>query len=79
MINAKPNSKNTFIQYVSDENIGFCIKAPAHDNEANKELQRHLGEVFGLKPREIFLEQGLKCPSKVVCLPSDKITIKRVH
>ena len=43
IINAKPNSKNTMVQYVDNENIGFCIKAPAHDNEANKELQRYLG------------------------------------
>jgi hypothetical protein len=32
MVNAKPNSKNTMVQYIDNVNIGFCIKAPAHDN-----------------------------------------------
>jgi uncharacterized protein YggU (UPF0235/DUF167 family) len=36
IINAKPNSKQTMVQYVENQNIGLCIKAPAHDNEANK-------------------------------------------
>ena len=67
------------VQYVDNENVGFCIKAPAHDNEANKELQRYLGEIFGIKPKEISLEQGSKCPSKIVCISSEKITIQKVY
>lgn len=33
ILNAKPNSTCTMVQYIDNENIGFHIKAPAHDNK----------------------------------------------
>lgn len=79
VINAKPNSKVSQLQDISEEGIGVNIAAPPKEGEANEELLSFLGELLGVKKSSLDLDRGGKSRSKLVVLTESGYTAEEVY
>jgi len=79
VINAKPNSKVSQLQEITEEGIGVNVAAPPREGEANEELLSFIGEVLALKKSSIDLDRGGKSRSKLVVLSDSGYTVEEVY
>lgn len=79
VINAKPNSKVSQLQDISEEAIGINIAAPPKEGEANEELLSFLGDLLSLKKNSLDLDRGGKSRNKLVVLTESGYSAEEVY
>lgn len=60
-----PGARRSEIVDASGSTLRIRLAAPAHDGKANAELQRYLGEVFGVRRSAVSLVRGERHRDKV--------------
>ena len=63
-LHVKPGSKIRQI-FVSHDQLGMAIDAPAREGEANAEVVKYLAEILGVKKSDLGLVAGGKSRDKV--------------
>jgi uncharacterized protein (TIGR00251 family) len=65
-VHAKPRARRTEILGVKDGALHVAVAAPPVEGEANAELARLLGELFGVPIRDVAVVAGQSGKRKVV-------------
>ena len=65
-INVRPNSKNLFVQKISENEYKIHLKKPALNGKANEELIDVLSNFFGVKKNSVKVIRGFTGKKKVV-------------
>jgi len=65
-INVRPNSKNLFVQKISENEYIIHLKHQAKDGKANEELVDVLSDFFGVKKSSVKIIRGFTGKKKVV-------------